>query len=205
MSGEPAPIHESVGRARSLGSSDDAIALYRDWAATYDRDVFDTGGFTGSARIADLVASVVPDLRTPVLDLGCGTGAVGKRLAELGATVIDGVDISAAMLDRAAATGVYRTLREVDLTVRPIEIDERYRALVSAGTFTSGHVGPAVVADVLALLEPGGVIGWVIGIDVWPAFQPVLDALDTDVLHQSLEAIRRDGPPEGVMFVARVN
>jgi hypothetical protein len=33
-------------------------AHYRERAVTYDRDVFDTLGFTGNGRIADLLASL---------------------------------------------------------------------------------------------------------------------------------------------------
>ena len=66
----------------------------------YDDDVFGRLGFTGSARIAELLIEHLPSPTAPVLDLGCGTGAVGLRLAELGATTVDGVDLSPEMLER---------------------------------------------------------------------------------------------------------
>ena len=40
---------------------DDAVRLYDSWAADYDHDVFEVMGFTGTERIADLLAAHVPD------------------------------------------------------------------------------------------------------------------------------------------------
>lgn len=196
---------DPIARARAVGGVSDAAALYRDWAGTYDEDVFGRLGFTGSARMAELLVAHLPDPTAPVLDLGCGTGAVGRRLAELGLTTIDGVDLSPEMLAVAAQTGAYRRLAVVDLTAADVDIDVGgpYAATVSAGTFTSGHVGPSVVPRLLAAVQPGGVIAWVVGAAVWPAFEIALAPFDLMVLHRAVEPIRRDGPPEAVMYVAR--
>ena len=131
---------DRVARARSLQTPDDAVLLYESWAADYDHDVFDVMGFTGTERIADLLAAHVPDRNQPVIDLGCGTGAAGARLSDHGFDSIDGVDISPAMLQVAARRGVYRHLVAADLT-QPMSIEHRYGASISAGTFTTGHVG----------------------------------------------------------------
>ena len=198
--GEPG---DPVARARALAGTDQAAELYRAWAGTYDDDVFGRLGFTGSARIAELLIEHLPSPTAPVLDLGCGTGAVGRRLAELGATTVDGVDLSPEMLELARRTGAYRHLAVRDLTAADLEVGGPYAATVSAGTFTSGHVGPSVVPTLLAAVEPGGVIAWVIGAAVWPGFETALAPLALDVLHRAVEPIRRDGPPEAVMYVAR--
>jgi predicted TPR repeat methyltransferase len=194
---------DPISRARSLADPDAARDLYDDWAATYDHDVFAALGFTGSDRIAELLAEHLPGRDRPVLDLGCGTGAVGVRLAELGFTTIDGVDLSPEMVALAATKGVYRELTVLDLTATVLDLPAGRAALVSAGTFTTGHVGPEVVPRVLDLLAPGGAVAWVIGASVWPAFAPVLKRLPLKVLHSDLEPIRRDGDAEGVMYVAR--
>jgi predicted TPR repeat methyltransferase len=49
-----------------------------------------------------------------VLDLGCGTGLCGRLIAPQ-ADVVDGVDISGAMLEQARKLGVYRELVHADL------------------------------------------------------------------------------------------
>ena len=194
---------DPVRHARSISSVEQAVALYAAWAPTYDAEVFGELGFTGSARIAELLVGVLPDPTLPVIDLGCGTGAVGRRLAQLGVTTVDGVDISPEMLAVAAQSGAYRRLTVADLHALDDQPVASYAASVSAGTFTTGHVGPDVVPRLLELLRPGGIVAWVIATAVWPRFEDVLATSDLAVLHQSVEAIRRDGPPEAVMFVAR--
>jgi len=193
------PLH----RARSISSAKEAAHLYAEWASTYDEDVFGALGVTGSARIAELLVGVLADPARPVVDLGCGTGAVGQRLAQLGVTTIDGIDLSPEMLTVAARTGAYRNLTVGDLNDLPDHVNATYAASVSAGTFTTGHVGPDAVPRLMELLGPEGVVAWVIGVALWPQFEPVLATSGLDVLHQSTESIRRDAPPEGVMFVAR--
>jgi predicted TPR repeat methyltransferase len=194
---------ERIARARSIASAAEAAAVYADWAPTYDEDVFGRLGFTGSARIAELLAAHLPGRTAPVLDLGCGTGAVGVRLAELGLTTIDGVDLSPEMLAIAGQTGAYRRLTVADLTANDADLGAEYGATVSAGTFTSGHVGPAAVPRLLEVLAPGGLLAWVIGGSVWPSFEPVLSAVAVTVLHAEWEPIRRGGPAEAMMVVAR--
>ena len=193
-----------VRRARSISSVEHAAGLYAAWAPTYDADVFGKLGFTGSARIAELLVSVLPDPTLPVIDLGCGTGAVGRRLAQLGVAVVDGVDLSPEMLAVASASGAYRRLTVADLHVPDDQLYGSYAASVSAGTFTTGHVGPEVVPWLLDLLRPDGIVAWVIATAVWPQFEQVLAARKLALLHQAVEPIRRDGPPEAVMFVARM-
>lgn len=194
---------DAVARARSLGGVEEAAHLYGEWAATYDADVFERLGFIGSARIAELLARALPDPEQPVLDLGCGTGAVGRRLAELGVATVDGIDLSPEMIAIAESTGVYRRLVVGDLNELPGGLERGYAASVSAGTFTTGHVGPGAVPALMRLLRPGALVAWVIGLPVWPRFDPVLATLGLDVLHQAIEPIRRDGPPEAVMLLAR--
>jgi predicted TPR repeat methyltransferase len=194
---------DAVARARSLAGVEEAARLYADWSATYDADVFERLAFIGSARIAELLAGALPDLEQPVIDLGCGTGAVGRRLAELRVATVDGIDLSPEMLAIAASTGAYRRLSVGDLNALPGNVDMTYGASVSAGTFTTGHVGPDAVPALMRLLRPDGLVAWVIAASVWPRFEPVLATIGLDVLHQAVEPIRRDGPPEAVMFVAR--
>lgn len=193
-----------IRRARALASTDEAVALYRDWAPTYDRDVFERARVTGSARVADLLAAHLADRATVIVDLGCGTGAVGARLAEHGFGAIDGLDVSPAMLEVARAKALYRALHVVDLKrPLPAATPRGYGAAVSAGTFTSGHVGAEAVPAIAGLLAPGGVLACAVGGPLWPAFEPALLNAGFAILRQALEPIRAGGPPETVMLVAR--
>ncbi len=194
-----------VDQARALTSPAEAVVLYREWAQQYDHDVFATAGFTGSSRIADLLVEHMQRhgvaANTPILDLGCGTGAVGVRLHEHGCTVIDGLDISSEMLAIATSKQVYRNLSVADLT-QPVASGERYRACVSAGTFTSGHVGPSSVEHLAALLVDDAVVAWVVATTVWPSFEEAFVGAGLTLLGREVEPIRRGGAPEAVMALA---
>jgi len=87
-------MSDPLERARSISTAEEATQLYAEWAATYDEDVFGALGVIGSARIAELLVGALTDPAQPVVDLGCGTGAVGQRLTQLGVTTIDGIDLS---------------------------------------------------------------------------------------------------------------
>ncbi|MBI5088647.1 MAG: class I SAM-dependent methyltransferase [Actinobacteria bacterium] len=192
---------DRVARARSLRSATEAVDLYRDWADEYDHDVFDVLGFTGTARVADLLAVHMPDRTAPVVDLGCGTGGAGARLAEHGFAVVDGVDISPEMLEVASRRGVYRHLSVADLN-QPLQVAGAYAGSVSAGTFTGGHVGADAVAGIATVLAPGAVVAWVVAEPLWPAFHDAMRDCGFDVRQADLEPVRRDGPPEARMVVA---
>lgn len=63
----------------------------------------------------DLLAQIGPVPEGAVVDLGCGTGAVGEALAARFGPRVTGVDSSPAMLAEAAATGSYDVLTEADI------------------------------------------------------------------------------------------
>jgi SAM-dependent methyltransferase len=85
---------------------------YSAWADRYEATVLDIMDLRLLARLRTVDWAA----RGPVLDLACGTGRVGSWLADRGARNIDGVDLTAAMLERAAARGVYRALWHGDVT-----------------------------------------------------------------------------------------
>jgi predicted TPR repeat methyltransferase len=98
-----------------------------------------------------------------VLDVGAGTGAVGRALAAAGCALVDGLDISPEMLAVAERKGGYRALIEADLT-QALPLDAgAYGGAVSAGTFTLGHVGPAALDGVVRAVRKGGLL--VIGVN----------------------------------------
>jgi SAM-dependent methyltransferase len=84
---------------------------YKEWSGTYEASVQDEMDLRLLRRI-----TTVEWARTEhALDLACGTGRIGAWLRAQGVAVIDGVDVTPAMLERARARGVYRALVEADL------------------------------------------------------------------------------------------
>ena len=195
---------DRIARARAIRSPADAVDVYREWAADYDDDVFATLAFSGTNRIVELFAQHQPERSAPVVDLGCGTGVAGGRLREHGFTTVDGIDISPEMLEIAGARNVYRQLLVADLTAPVPWPSGVYGGSVSAGTFTSGHVGPAAIPEIVRLLQPGAVVAWVIASSEWTAFEPAIAAAGFDVLRDAEEPIRQDGPAEARMLVAQL-
>jgi len=60
------------------------------------------------------------------------------------------------MLEIARAKNCYSKIIEADLTKRLLINDNHYGAIVSAGTFTHGHVGPNVLDELLRVTRSGG-------------------------------------------------
>ncbi|MFG2892531.1 class I SAM-dependent DNA methyltransferase [Streptomyces sp. NPDC048248] len=148
--------HPILKRMYSLdGDVEQRTGIYDDWAVSYDEDTVEGLGYLGPALVAERVADIVP-AGTPILDAGCGTGLVGAELARRGYSTVDGVDLSQGMLDVARGKGVYRRLEQADIT-RPLPFGpQSYGAVVCAGTFTAGHVGPEGIDPLLAVARPGG-------------------------------------------------
>ena len=156
MAGRPIGLKE----AYSVESPDDNRALYAKWADTYESEFTVPRRYVYDRNAAELLCKGFSG-SGPVLDVGCGTGLVGEQLRRRGIAVVDGLDLSSQMLAKArsktAADGspVYRHLIEADLT-GPIDIaSDTYAGIVSAGTFTHGHVGPDGIAELLRVGRPG--------------------------------------------------
>lgn len=209
MSG-PEDAQARMLRARALGSSDEAVRLYRDWAASYDADVFERLRFTGTTRIAELLAAHAPERGRPVIDVGCGTGRLGADLAALGFACLDGLDLSPDMLAVARRHGIYRELIAADL-LAPLPVPSgQYAAVASAGTFTTGHVDASALPELFRVLKPGGLLAAVVAGAFWEtggferAFARLEDAGRIGLLHRALEPTREGGEADAWFLVARL-
>lgn len=144
---------DDLEAAYALKTPEDSVRYYRDWAARYDRDFAAGMDYRGPEVVAAAFATLGG--MGPVLDIGAGTGLVAEALARAGIGPVDGIDISAEMLAVAAAKGLYRQTIRADLTL-PLPIrNSVYSGLISAGTFTHGHVGPEAFDELLRIAAPG--------------------------------------------------
>ncbi|KAK5879467.1 hypothetical protein CesoFtcFv8_022580 [Champsocephalus esox] len=86
--------------------------VIRQIAETYDQDL-DMLNYRAPQLAVDFLDANFPGAReeVQVLDVACGSGLVGKLMAELGFRHFVGVDCSQGMLDQAAKTGLYQDLR----------------------------------------------------------------------------------------------
>ncbi|MBF9235072.1 methyltransferase domain-containing protein [Microvirga sp. BT350] len=148
-------------------ASDEAVthgyvrALFDDYASRFDRHLTETLAYRGPTLIVDALRRVCtvrerPFGFGPMLDLGCGTGLMARAL-EGHAESFEGVDLSSRMLERAARTGLYRSLHERDLesflTGRAAgEAD----LIVAADVFIYKAALDEVFRETHRVLKPGG-------------------------------------------------
>ena len=88
--------------------------------------------------------------------MGAGTGLLGEFLNRKNNKEIIGIDISLEMLKQAKLKGCYSSLMAADVTKKIRLKKDSIGAIVSAGTFTHGHVGPDVFDELLRIIKPGG-------------------------------------------------
>ena len=146
---------KGVKDAYSIKTPEDSINLYRSWASTYDSDFAKQNDYRSPIEIAKYFDKYSNHKDTPILDVGAGTGLVGECLNE-SSREIDAIDISPEMLNIARLKNCYSKIIEADLTKRLLINDNHYGAIVSAGTFTHGHVGPDVLDELLRVTRSGG-------------------------------------------------
>lgn len=142
--------------AYSLKSPEDNKKLYAKWAATYESDFVANQDYQHPKVISELFHSQLPQLKS-VIDIGTGTGLVGKYLKDLRPNLeVDGIDISPEMLAEARKKDVYRNLYERDLTKPVSGTEAPYDALITIGTFTHGHLGIEVLDNLFPLVKTEG-------------------------------------------------
>ncbi|MCX7298787.1 MAG: methyltransferase domain-containing protein [Rhodobacterales bacterium] len=154
------PGQQLLENAYRLDTPADNSAYYDSFASTYDTDFVERLGYYYPKAIAETFRNGLQE--TPVADIGCGTGAVANALS-LSAGQIDGMDISTEMLAVAAGKALYRKLYEIDLTGPLESIPHDYGTVLSAGTFTHGHLGPGPLRGLLDIARPGGL--FIIGVN----------------------------------------
>lgn len=183
MSGDdPKEGDRLLQRAYKLGAPDTHVDFYRDFAESYDTTYAASLGYIYPLGIVSALAGQQRPTGA-ILDIGCGTGLVATAIRKADpAAVIDGVDISPDMLGKARLKGDYRDLLEADLTADFSHVPTDYAAIVSAGLFTFGHLGPELIRDMITLCKPGAVAALGVNSIFFAAqgFQGVLDDLEAD-------------------------
>jgi predicted TPR repeat methyltransferase len=130
--------------------------VFDEYAPDFDRDLVEQLEYRGPELLRDALAAALPEARDlDVLDLGCGTGLAGVPLRPRARTLV-GVDLSAEMLKRASARGIYDALARAEmaafLAARRADLD----LVAAADAFCYvGDLGPVFRAAAGAL-RPGG-------------------------------------------------
>jgi len=142
--------------SRVYDNPGDKQGLFDDWAPTYDHDLVNEMGYVADTEACRRLEALIPERQARILDAGCGTGLVGRRLQQAGYTDIHGSDYSEKMLAEAHACGAYRSLQQHDLT-QPVETDQLYDAAIVVGVFAFSVPSAEHLVNITCSLKPGGV------------------------------------------------
>ena len=137
--------------------------LFDQFAETFDHHLLATLGYTVPREIVR--ALLAASSRAPpwdVLDLGSGTGLVGREIAAYVRTPV-GVDLSPKMIDRARACEAYTELRVGDLRSALVsESPARYDVVTAADVLLYlGKLDP-IVPEVRRLLRSDGMFAFTV-------------------------------------------
>ncbi|MGJ8571492.1 MAG: class I SAM-dependent DNA methyltransferase [Hoeflea sp.] len=157
-----------LGAVYQAESTDEVAKVYDSWAEKYDNDM-SLAGYRHPAISLAILSRHVPKGAGPLLDAGAGTGLIGEWLAITGYSDVDALDISAGMLAVAERKGVYKGLYKAALGSTLPFSDDQFAAIISAGVFTSGHVGVEGLDDLLRICAPGGTIVLTVKDVLWRA------------------------------------
>jgi predicted TPR repeat methyltransferase len=166
-----------LGAVYDAGGTREVAAIYDRWAQTYEEDMARAGYRHPSICLA-LLARHLPRAAAPLLDAGAGTGLLGEWLGIVGYPHVEALDISQGMLNIAAGKGVYKALHQLALG-NPLPFpDGHFAGIVSAGVFTTGHVGAEGLDELVRITKSGGAIVLTVKTTLWDGgFQDRVEAL----------------------------
>src|SRR5688500_15221506 len=159
--------HEGIlGAVYGAKGAEEIASLYDRWAASYDAQM-SAAGYRHPTICLALLSRHLPKGAAPLLDAGAGTGLIGEWLGIIGYPHVEALDISQGMLEMAAAKGVYQALHCLALGTALPFADGHFAAIVSAGVFTSGHVGAEGLDELIRICRRGGVIVLTVKNTLW--------------------------------------
>lgn len=122
LEADPSDAQRAAARLAVIGQGDSQIALpltyvqrlFDGYAPRFDAHLTDALDYRGPALIVEALEAAAPGRRfASALDVGCGTGLMGKALRERVGRLA-GVDLSPAMIARAGGRGCYDALAAAD-------------------------------------------------------------------------------------------
>jgi predicted TPR repeat methyltransferase len=185
-----APEDVSIGDWLHQGTSDprEVADRYDRWARSYDDDLT-AWSYQAPRVVAEAVVSRNPAAES-VLDVGCGTGLVGRALRAQGFSGhLQGLDISQASLELARQGGAYDALDVADLQQRLALDDGSVDAVVCVGVMTYLPEVEKVWQEFARVARPGGLVVVTQRDDLWEsrACQDVVDRLQAGGVWTPLE------------------
>ena len=142
---------------RNANNDQKLTKVYRDWAEKYDYDNDHVLGTVSQPKSVALLSTRLKDKSVKIIDIGCGTGLVGKNLKAEGFLYFDGIDISEDMLSIAKSRG-YTNLFLGSLNKQLPFLTDSYDCAMCIGVFTHGHVSSDRFNELCRIIKPGGYV-----------------------------------------------
>jgi predicted TPR repeat methyltransferase len=164
------PDEVSIGDWLNEGTSDprEVAGRYDAWAGSYDTDLT-SWSYQAPEVVAKTVVTRMPAAGS-ALDVGCGTGLVGRALRARGfAGRLVGRDISQESLDIARRSGAYDSLEQADLQQRLAFDDDIVDVVLCVGVMTYLPEVEAVWREFARVTRPGGLVVVTQREDLWDA------------------------------------
>ena len=121
---------------------------------SYD-ETFDEWGYVGPETAAAILKNFVPR-QSRILDAACGSGLTGTALRNLGYGNIEGIDISAKLLELADQTGAYDRVERVDMQTFPLPFEDgEFDAVNFIGALTY-FVTNEILRELCRIVRIGG-------------------------------------------------
>jgi len=163
------PGHDGhLGAVYDAKKPEEVAGHYDRWAETYDADMA-VAGYRHPAICLALLSRHLSRGAEPLLDAGAGTGLVGEWLGIIGYPRVEALDISEGMLAVATRKGIYSAVHQLALGGPLPFADDAFAGIISAGVFTTGHVGAHGIDELVRICRPDGVIVLTVKETLWSA------------------------------------
>ena len=128
--------------------------LFDNYANSFDKHLIDTLKYETPKNLLELLNPSIND-KFAILDLGCGTGLMGKLLKPYASKIV-GVDLSKEMLSKAELTDTYDKLIEVDILEFLNKCNDKFDLVVSADVFIYIGELSGIFMGLADVLKAGG-------------------------------------------------
>lgn len=152
-----------AGRAADGTAVSYVEALFDQYAPQFEQSLVERLGYRVPQMLDDLVNQEMAKLGiggfARALDLGCGTGLMGRQLRAKVA-FLEGLDVSAAMIAETARKGIYDRLHKAELVAALATRHSDADLVTAADVFIYCGALPPVLAALVPALQPGGLLAF---------------------------------------------